>query len=287
MSRALSPESPFDPRSFAARLLRAVPWAVGAALLAGGGAAFVDSRVPPVYQAALSFRLTPPPGPLPAGVPWPLQPGDAVALLLGCGTRDEVARDPGARRILAEGGPEDGPRLAAAYARKVSAFPGTAGALWVVARDIDPARAQVLARLVVEAAERIARAGLEEARGRLEATWSAAGEKHLAEIREIDAALARSGNGGARDGRLPAESERLLARRRIRVKALEGLEEQRLSVDVAGLASARPWLIDGSLGDAGIPAPRDRVRPVLGPALFAAAAAVLLRLLHDGRPRHG
>ena len=287
MSGETRPEGTFDPRSFARRLLRAAPWAVGAALLAGGGAALVDSRVPPVYQATLSFRLTPPPGPLPAGVTWPLQPGDAVALLLGSGTRGEVARDPGARRILAEGGAEDETRLAAAYARKVSAFPGTTGALWVVTRDTDPARAQALARRVAEAGERIARAGLDEARERLEATWSAAGEKHLAEIREIDAALARSGTGAARDGRLPAESEELLARRRIRVKALEGLEEQRLAVDVAALAPARPWLLDGSVGDAGIPAPRDRVRPVLGPALFAAAAALLLRLLRDGRPRPG
>ena len=286
MSGAPSAEGAFDPRSFAARLLRALPWALGAALLAGGAAALVDARVPPVYQATLSFRLTPPPGPLPAGVTWPTQPGDAVALLLGSGTRDAVAKEPEARRILAEGGPEEAERLAAAYLRKVSAFPGTTGALWVVARDADPGRAATLVRLVVEAGEKVARAGLEEAGRRLAETWGASAERHVAAIRELDAALARAAVGGG-DGRFPAESEDLLARRRIRVKALEGLEEQRLSVDVASLASARPWLLDPSVGDAGIPVPRDRVRPVLGPALFAAAAALLLRLLRDGRPRRG
>lgn len=287
MSGAAAPGSPFDPRSLGARLIRAVPWALGAALLAGGAAALVDARVPPVYQATLSFRLTPPPGPLPAGVAWPTQPGDAVALLLGSGTRDAVAGEPGPRRILAEGGPDDAASLAAAYARKVSAFPGTTGALWVVARDADPARAAALARSVVEKAERIARSGLEESRARLEATWSASEGKHLAEIRAIDAALARSAAGATREGRLAAEAEGLLARRRVRVRALEGLEEQRLAVDVAALSSARPWVLDGSVGDAGLPVPRSRLRPVLGPALFAAAAAALVRLLRDGRPVRG
>ena len=286
MNGAPSGGGAFDPRSLAARLLRALPWALGAALLAGGAAGLVDARVPPVYQATLSFRLTPPPGPLPAGVAWPTQPGDAVALLLGSGTRDAVSKEPEARRILAEGGPDDAQRLAAAYARKVSAFPGTTGALWVVARDADPGRAALLLRHVVEAGEKVSRAGLEEASRRLAETWDAAAGKHRAAIREIDAALARAGAAGS-DRRFPAESEDLLARRRVRVKALEGLEEQRISVDVAGLASARPWLLDASVGDTGIPAPRDRVRPVLGPALFAAAAALLTRLLRDGRPRRG
>lgn len=286
MSGATAPETAFDPRSFAARLLRAVPWALGAALLAGGAAALVGARVPPVYQAALSFRLTPPPGPLPAGVAWPVQQGDAVALLLGSGTRGSVAKDPEARRVLAEGGPEDEASLAAAWARKVSAFPGTTGSLWVIARDADPSRAALLARAVVTAGEAVARAGLEEGRARLEATWSAAEAAHVSAIREIDAALAKAGAGGS-DGRRPAESEGLLARRRVRVKALETLEEQRLAVDVAGLASARPWLLDASVGDAGGAVPRDRVRPVLGAALFAAAAAFLFRLPRDGRPRGG
>lgn len=286
MSAEPIPEGPFDARSIAARIVRALPWALGAALLAGGAAALVDARVPPVYQATLSFRLTPPPGPLPAGVTWPTRPGDAVALLLGSGTRDAVVNDPEGRRILAEGGSDDARRLAAAYVRKVSAFPGSTGALWVVARDADPGRAGTLVRLVVDAGERVARAGLEEASRRLGATWDAAARRHLATIREIDATLPRGGAGGG-DARLPAESEGLLARRRVRVKALEDLEEQRVAVDVAALASARPWLLDPSVGDAGIPAPRDRVRPVLGPALFAAAAALLLRLLRDGRPRRG
>ncbi len=280
------PEGPFDARSIAARIVRALPWALGAALLAGGAAALVDARVPPVYQATLSFRLTPPPGPLPAGATWPTQPGDAVALLLGSGTRDEVLRQPEGRRILAGGGADDTGWLAAAYLRKVSALPGSTGALWVVARDADPGRAATLVRLVVDAGEKVARAGLAEASRRIGETWDAATEKHLAAIREIDATLPRTGAGGS-DGRLSAESEDLLARRRVRVKALEGLEEQRLAVDVAGLASARPWLLDPSVGDAGIPAPRDRARSVLGPALFAAAAALLLRLLRDGLPRRG
>lgn len=279
--------SAFDPGSFVLRLLRAGPWALGAALFAGGVAALVDARVPPVYQAALSLRLTPPPGSLPAGAPWPRGAGDAVALLLGSATRDAVADDPEARRALAENGRDDVASLAAAWTRKVSAFPGTTDSLWVVARDADPARAAALARAVVESGEKVSRTSLAEARRRLEETWGAAEAMHLAEVREIDAALARSGAGASRDGRFPAEAEGLLARRRARVEALEEIERERLSVDAAGLASARPWLRDGSVGDAGIPVSRDRVRPVLGPALFAAAAAVLARLLRDGQPRRG
>lgn len=277
-------ESAFDTRSLALRLLRAVPWALAAALLAAGAAGFVDARIPPVFQATLSLRLTPPPGKLPAGAAWPTQPGDAVALLLGSRTREAVTSDPEALRVLAGDGAGDSETLAAAYARKVSAFPGTPGAVWVIARDADPVRAAALVRIVVESGDRVARAGLEEARTRLEERWTAARARHLAEIRDVDAAIALSG-ACASDGRFPAESEALLARRRVRVNALEALEEQRLAIDVAGLASARPWLIDPSVGDPGTAVPRNRFRSVLGPALFAAAAALLLRLLRDGRPR--
>lgn len=289
MKRAVPDETPFDARAFGLRLLRAAPWALGAALLAAALAAFVDARVPPLYLSSLMIRLTPPPGPLPEGVSWPVRTEEAQAVLLSSMTRTEVAKDPEAREALGEArGPDGGPVFSSRYAERISVFPGTTGGtVWIVARDTDPARADRLARRVLESGEVVASKSLAESRDRLEASFSAARARHLEEIGAIDARLARGAADAVRDGSGSADEELLLARRRVRVGALEEVERQALAVEVSGLAGARPWVLDPTTGISGAPVPRDRLRPLLGPALFAAALALLVRLLRDGRAPSG
>lgn len=289
MSRTGPDEIPFDVRAFALRLLRAMPWALGAALLATALAALVDARVPPVYLSSFVIRLTPPPGPLPEGVSWPVRMEEVQALLLSSRTRAEVAKDPEAREALGEAiGPEGEPVFSSTYAERISVFPGTTGGtVWIVARDPDPARADRLARRVLESGEIVAAASLAESRDRLEASFAAARAKHIEEIKAIDARLAQ-GEAASKPGENASlDEEVLLARRRVRLGALEEIEREVLAVEVSGLAGARPWVLDPTTGISGAPVPRDRLRPILGPALFAAALALLVRLLRDGRASRG
>ncbi len=279
---------PFDPAALARRVLRAAPWAIGMALLAGGVAAIVDARVPPVYQASLALRLSTAPGTLPEDVSWPGTPGEVQSLLLGTATREEVSKDPGVRRAFgAAEGPGGDARIAEEYGRRVAAFPETGGlTVWIAARDPDPARARRLALLVSESGLALFRASLVAARERLQATWGRAQAGHLAEIRRIDAELARPAHSLSRpkDVLPPAEVEELLARRRVRVEELERIERQRLSVDAAVDSDLRPWTVTEPSGSGADLLPRDRVRPLAAPALFAAALTLLVRLLRDGRP---
>lgn len=270
-------ESPFDGRAFALRLLRAAPWALGAALLAAALAALVGARVPPLYHSSLLVRVTPPPGPLPEGVTWPVRTEEVQAVLLSSATRAEVEKDPEARRALDS-----------AYAERISVFPGAAvGTVWIVARDTDPARAGRLSRRVLEAGAAVVSASLAADRDRLEASFAAAREKHLEAIRAIDGKLARGAAAATRDGGGTADEVLLLARRRVRVSALEEVERQALAVEVSGLAGARPWVLDPTAGVSGAPVPRNRLRPLLGPSLFAAALVLLVRLQRDGRASRG
>lgn len=289
MSRTGPDEIPFDFRTFVLRLLRATPWALGAALLAAALAALVDARVPPVYLSSLMIRLTPPPGPLPEGVSWPVRTEEVQALLLSSRTRDEVAKDPEARKALGEARrPDGGPSYSSGYSERISVFPGTTGStVWIVARDPDPARADRLARRVVESGELVAATSLAESRDRLEASFAAARARHLEEIKAIDARLARGGAASRPGESTSLDAEVLLARRRVRLGALEEIERQVLAVEVSGLAGARPWALDPTTGISGAPVPRDRLRPLVGPALFAAALALLVRLLRDGRASLG
>lgn len=282
-------EVPFDVRAFALRLFRATPWALGAALLAAALAALVDSRLPPLYLSSLMIRLTPPPGPLPEGMSWPARTEEVQAVLLSSATRAEVAKDPEAREALGEArGPDGGPVLSSRYAERISVFPGTTGGtVWIVARDPDPARADRLARRVLESGEVVASTSLAESRDRLEASFAAARKKHLEGIEAIDAQLARGAADATGGGNGSDHEELLLARRRVRVSALEDVERQVLAVEVSGLAGARPWVLDPTTGISGAPVPRDRLRPLLGPALFAAALVLLVRLLRDGRAPRG
>ena len=57
-----------DAGALALRLLRAVPWALGAALVAAGVAALVSSLIPPTWQSGLRLQLVSPSAPLPDGV---------------------------------------------------------------------------------------------------------------------------------------------------------------------------------------------------------------------------
>jgi hypothetical protein len=280
--------SPFDPGALARRLLRAAPWAIGMALLAAGAAAIVDARIPPAYQTSLALRLRPVPAKLPEDVGWPGTPGEVQALLLGAATRAEVAKDADLRKAFdAAGGPDGEARFGAAYGQRVSVFPGSGGhAIWIAARDPDPERARRLALRVAEAGLALFRARLDEARQRLTASWDRARDGHLAEIRRIDAELARPERAAprSREALPPAEAEELLARRRVRVEALEEIERERLSFGAAVEEDARPWTILEPSGTSGDLVPRDRLRPLAAAALFAAALTFLVRLLRDGRP---
>lgn len=281
-------DAPFDPGALGRRSLRAVPWAVGAALLAAGVAAFVDARLPPAYQASLYLRLAPPPDKLLEDAAWPGTPGEVQALLLGAATRAEVSKDPETRAAFGldngSGGEE---RLAEAFAQRISVFPGSGPrAVWVVARDPDPELARRVAVRVSDAGLGLFRVRLAGARDRLAASWDRAQAGHLEEIRRIDAELARPAPAGRIAGpRLPpAEEEQLLARRRVRVEALEEIERERLVFSAAADADLLPWTIEETSGAAGDLVPRDRIRPLAAPALFAAALAFLVRLLRDDGP---
>lgn len=281
-------ENPFDPGLLARRLLRAAPWALGMALLAAGAAALVEARVPPTYQASLALRLWPVPQGLPADVVWPGTPGTAQVLLLGGATREEVAKDADVRAAFGvSGDPGWESRFSATYGQRVSVFPGSGEqALWVVARDPDPERARRLAHRIVEVGLTLFRARLSTTRERLESSWSRIREAHLSEIRRIDAELARPERtaSGRRETQPPAETEALLARRRVRVEALEQIERESLALDAALEADARPWTILEPAGAFGDLVPRERLRSLAAPALFAAALTVLVRLLRDGHP---
>ncbi|MBK8597226.1 MAG: hypothetical protein IPP07_05625 [Holophagales bacterium] len=288
MSDGPRDDSPIDPGALARRALRAAPWAIGAALLAAGVAAFVDARIPPAYQATLAVRLAPVPGNLPEEVSWPGTPGEVQTLLLGAAIRAELSKDAVFRKAFgAADGPEGDVRFAEEYGRRVSAFPGSGSrALWVVARDPDPAQARRLALCVSEAGLALFRASLVAARTRLEASWDQAQAEHLEEIRRIDAELARYGHAARRERETlpPAEVEQVLARRRVRVEALEEIERRHLAVGAAIDAQVRPWTVLEASTPAANPVPRDRVRPFAAPALFAAALAFLVRFLRDDRP---
>ena len=280
-------DSPFDPGALARRSLRAALWAVGAALLAAGVAALVDARVPPAYQTSLSLRLAPSPGKLLEDAAWPSTPGEVQALLLGAATRAEISKDPETRATFGLGnGSGEEARLAEVYAQRVSVFPGSGPrAVWIVARDPDPERARRLALRVADTGLALFRKSLAGARELLAAAWDRAQAKHLEEIRRIDAELARPAPAGRIAGpRLPPAEEELFARRRVRVKALEEIERERIVVDAAADADLRPWTIDETPGAAGELVPRNRIRPLAAPALFAAALAFLVRLLRDDAP---
>ena len=282
-------DSAFDPGALARRILRATPWAIGAALLAAGVAALVDAAVPPTYQASLSLHLTPPAVPLPAGVLWPAQITELETLLQGVGTRDAVAKDPDARKALGAGdGPDGDGRFADEYRRRVSVVPGTPGqTVWVVVRATDPGLAGRLALRVADAGSALVRNELLGARDRFAVAWTQRQARLLDDLRNVDAELGKSGYAVRPEtsGTRPVEVEPLLARRRVLVAALEEIEGQRLAVRDAVEAGGGPWIVEGPAGRTGELVPRDRLRPLAGPALFAAALATLLHLLRDGRSR--
>ncbi|MFN7987405.1 MAG: hypothetical protein U0529_08035 [Thermoanaerobaculia bacterium] len=279
-----------DAGALALRLLRAVPWALGAALVAAGVAALVSSLIPPTWQSGLRLQLVSPSAPLPDGVTWPTQAGEVQALLLGAANRAEVAKDPGARAALGgDVGPGAEERLARSYAKQVAVFPGAGRTVWVVARDADPARASRLAARVVETGAALARASLVAAAERATASWDRAAAGHREEIRRLDAQLGplAEGSRARGNGLPPAEVEQLLAARRVRVAALEEIERRRLAVREVVEGDASPWIPDPLPGSGGDLVPPDRFATLAGPALFAAALAFLARLLRDGRPARG
>lgn len=291
MSEAGTAGSEFDGGGFARRVLRALAWAAGAAILGAGVAALVYARVPPTWQASLHLHLLAPRAPLPDGVTWPTQPGEVQALLLGAAIREEVAKDPEARAAFEAGeGPTGEARYAKEYARRVSVYPGPGGrAVWVVVRDADAARAARLAARVAGAGAALSRASLLASVDRLTTSLDRAASGHREEIRRLDSELGQLGETGRGrvGGLFPAEAEQLLAARRVRVNALEEIERQRLAVRELVDGGSSPWSVEPRPGQGGNLVPRDRFAQLAGPALFAAALAFLVRLLRDGRPRRG
>lgn len=262
-------------------LARALPWALGAGLLASGLTAWLVARAPDEFQATYGLRLSPLVRESLAAIELGHDPATLAALLLGPRVRAAVLEAPGIAAAFGVQGPDAQRRWQTEYGRRVSVVPAREPLLvFVLCRDDDPARALRLVEQVVSSGRELRRQEIAERA----TVWRARFDGDEARLRQALVGLERRRD--APRGETPerrAEERLLAALTQARLDDLVALDRRRQSLEALVSGAFEPWSIESAPGAGTEAAPRPRLAPVLSAGGLAAALAALVALARHAR----